>query len=590
MQCRINIQTPPNKPIPCHFPRSSIPPPTRHSAIPPTLNALNPTAFNMFWDSCTIRGSSDGSIIFKFDQRDPLEDWEKQSLHSSYNSSRTDDGDATTTSSSPSSSSTNASSSSAATATATFTWSNTIKLGTKYSTQIETSLSKLSQLADQAGNRQPLFKPRLDYKMWRPYHKALEKKYRAMYGRGIIGDFGGGDVESDGEEDDSSSSSGEEEVTTGHQLALHGVLNVESKDVPYDNNNNISGDTEVEGEQEQTHDDKETDLATAVAAVVSDALPMSYNYVIEKLQTIEESYIATANAQHASSLNDSHYTKQQQGAAEVATFLVTSISRLFSPLIATLTALLKSITFFLHNISKLKMHFSTTKMSSSSWPPPPPPIHASPRMAALLSNPYSINRGMLESHGFDSAGCAVLPLSDLSQHIIQSLVGSPINRPVLYRKALTHVSAVPQNKRVEASYERLEYLGDAVLELATRSLVMQQFPGANEGKLNLMVQNLVNGNQTAKYANFLNLEKYMALNVYEMRDGRQSLPSSQGDVFEAIIGALFLDQGFSAASDFILRIFNTTNVWSSDVGALPPDYKSQLIRITARGSDNNNLI
>lgn len=235
----------------------------------------------------------------------------------------------------------------------------------------------------------------------------------------------------------------------------------------------------------------------------------------------------------------------------------------------------------------LAKQFMMTFFQDSFWPPTPPKVHASDKLATLLLNPQSIDRAAVEAIGIDATGhYTVAPLADITPGMIEQLLGCAIIRPGLYRKALTHSSAVIQEKREEASYEQLEWLGDAVLELATRSLIMRRFKTAPEGPLTQMTQSLVNGQNTAGYASLIHLEKYMVLNIYSMREtGGQIQKSVMADGFEALVGALYLDRGLQPAIDFVNRIYEHSGSLNYLDKVHPVDFKGRL----SRYARSNNL-
>lgn len=127
----------------------------------------------------------------------------------------------------------------------------------------------------------------------------------------------------------------------------------------------------------------------------------------------------------------------------------------------------------------------------------------------------------------------------------------------LLRMALTHPSvahelgpgaSVPHN-------QRLEFLGDAVLQLVlTRELYMK-FPAYGEGPLTKARAQLVNRRMLAEHGKRLNLGEYLQLSRGEEMSGGRDRQSSLADAYEAVVGALFLDSNYDTARDFILREF-----------------------------------
>jgi len=119
----------------------------------------------------------------------------------------------------------------------------------------------------------------------------------------------------------------------------------------------------------------------------------------------------------------------------------------------------------------------------------------------------------------------------------------PITQPDLLTKALTHRSALNE-KRVEAeSYERLEFLGDAVLELLTSEFLFNQYPTQNEGALTAYRSALVRTEMLAKVALEVGLDSLIIMGRGEKFAKGTLNQHILADVFEAYLGALFLDQG-----------------------------------------------
>lgn len=120
----------------------------------------------------------------------------------------------------------------------------------------------------------------------------------------------------------------------------------------------------------------------------------------------------------------------------------------------------------------------------------------------------------------------------------------------LLNQALTHRSAVNEGQG-NSHNERLEFLGDAVLELVVSDFVYQKYPKYQEGKLTQSRTALVRTETLAKLAIELDILKAILISKGEKRGRGEYNPSLLADVVEAIIGAIFLDRGFAAAKKFI---------------------------------------
>ncbi len=141
--------------------------------------------------------------------------------------------------------------------------------------------------------------------------------------------------------------------------------------------------------------------------------------------------------------------------------------------------------------------------------------------------------------------------------------------------ALTHPSAVNLG---EPHYERLEFLGDAVLDLAIADLLMRRFPTAKEGALSKERASIVNGQTLALKAIELGIERRLRLGKGEEKSGGRGKTSILAAAFEAIIGAIYSDGGLAAARDVIERLF------TDEIGgpAAQRDYKTELQEIAYR--------
>lgn len=124
----------------------------------------------------------------------------------------------------------------------------------------------------------------------------------------------------------------------------------------------------------------------------------------------------------------------------------------------------------------------------------------------------------------------------------------------LLKQALTHSSYANEQKiNKMKDYERLEFLGDAVLELVSSDFLFHENPQMPEGKLTKLRSSMVCEPALAYCAKDLELGKYMLLGKGEEATGGRQRDSITSDAMEAVIGALYLDGGFDVAHDFIHR-------------------------------------
>jgi ribonuclease III len=118
-------------------------------------------------------------------------------------------------------------------------------------------------------------------------------------------------------------------------------------------------------------------------------------------------------------------------------------------------------------------------------------------------------------------------------------------------QAFTHRSYLNENRRLTLSHnERLEFLGDAVIELAATEYLFKKYPKATEGELTVYRAALVNANILAEVAADIGMDEYLLLSKGEAKDlgrGRQYILAN---TYEALVGALYLDRGYDVARDF----------------------------------------
>ncbi|MGE4537815.1 MAG: ribonuclease III [Desulfovibrio sp.] len=164
---------------------------------------------------------------------------------------------------------------------------------------------------------------------------------------------------------------------------------------------------------------------------------------------------------------------------------------------------------------------------------------------------------------------------------LENALGHVFARPELLTTALTHSSYANERGEAAKHNERLEFLGDAVLELSVSEELFARFPESPEGELTLLRSQLVNESSLAAMALRLSLEDHILLGKGEENQGGRTRPSLLSDAFEAVIGALFLDGGYAAAKRFVDATF--ADVWPvRSVAPKTRDYKSRLQEYTQK--------
>ena len=152
---------------------------------------------------------------------------------------------------------------------------------------------------------------------------------------------------------------------------------------------------------------------------------------------------------------------------------------------------------------------------------------------------------------------------------LQVRTGYRFAQPALLVRALTHRSAGADHN------ERLEFLGDSVLNLAISSLLFERFSGSDEGDLTRVRAHLVREDSLHRAALSLGLPEVLRLSEGEMRGGGALRPSILADALEAIIGAVFMDGGFDAARALVQRLFGEV-IHATEAESWGKDAKTEL--------------
>ena len=137
----------------------------------------------------------------------------------------------------------------------------------------------------------------------------------------------------------------------------------------------------------------------------------------------------------------------------------------------------------------------------------------------------------------------------------QLRLGHTFADPALLRLALTHPSVAHEHDARAQTNQRLEFLGDAVLSLVLTHDFYARFPDHDEGALTKARARLVNRTALAERSRALDLGAHLILGHGEDKHGGREKTSALADAFESILGAIYLDGGYEAAREFVLREF-----------------------------------
>lgn len=140
--------------------------------------------------------------------------------------------------------------------------------------------------------------------------------------------------------------------------------------------------------------------------------------------------------------------------------------------------------------------------------------------------------------------------------VLAELVGTDDELDHL-EQALTHPSFANEQKRgPRLDYQRLEFLGDAVIQLCVSEALMRAFPEAREGELSLLRSSVVSTEALAAFAKSVELGELLSLGRGADAAGERTQPNVLADVIEAVVGAVYLDRGLEAARSIALRVMS----------------------------------
>jgi ribonuclease-3 len=139
---------------------------------------------------------------------------------------------------------------------------------------------------------------------------------------------------------------------------------------------------------------------------------------------------------------------------------------------------------------------------------------------------------------------------------LEDRIGYRFTDAALFDCALTHISALKGARNRAGSYQRLEFLGDHVLGLVISDMLFRAFPKADEGELSRRLADLVRKDTCAEMGRAIDLGASIKLGASEANAGGRTRPAILADVCEALIGAVYLDGGYPAASALIERLWH----------------------------------
>lgn len=148
----------------------------------------------------------------------------------------------------------------------------------------------------------------------------------------------------------------------------------------------------------------------------------------------------------------------------------------------------------------------------------------------------------------------------ITRNQLFSILGFQVKDPSKYEQAFVHKSAL-REFCFSRSYERLEFLGDSVLDFVVAKYLYDKWPDANEGQLTRVRTRLVAGTCLCDFARKLGLHEYVVMNNKAIKQGWNHNDRILEDIFEALVACIYLDMGLLVAKEFIIQIIETNIDW-----------------------------
>ena len=166
----------------------------------------------------------------------------------------------------------------------------------------------------------------------------------------------------------------------------------------------------------------------------------------------------------------------------------------------------------------------------------------------------------------------------VSKEQIEQLIGTKIKDLTFYQKAFTHKSALKEYDQFNDSFETLEFMGDSVLGFIITKFLFDRHESKQEGFLTKARTKLVRSETLADIALKLGLNDIVLMDEKGMRNGWNNNPKILEDVFEALVGAIYMDLGLLHAKQFVLRIYQDPKYVDLNSIMVDDNYKDHLMR------------
>ncbi len=151
---------------------------------------------------------------------------------------------------------------------------------------------------------------------------------------------------------------------------------------------------------------------------------------------------------------------------------------------------------------------------------------------------------------------------------LEEVIGYKFRNSLLLAEALTHPSLAYETQKPHFDNQRLEFLGDAVIQLILTERLYKMFPGFSEGRLTKLRARLVSRDALHQFAIDMNLGNYIMMGKGEESSGGRNRASTLADAFESVLGAIYLDGGLDAARDSVEKICSQ---WIDQIAESPEE-------------------
>ncbi|MDR1782478.1 MAG: ribonuclease III [Bacilli bacterium] len=156
---------------------------------------------------------------------------------------------------------------------------------------------------------------------------------------------------------------------------------------------------------------------------------------------------------------------------------------------------------------------------------------------------------------------------------LENIIDTDIKNSKIIEQALIHPSYANEINKVNYHYERLEFIGDAILEFLISEYIYNKYPDLDEGKLTVLRAKIVCERSLAIFADYYDLAQYIQVGHGERKTEGNNKRSVKANVFESVLGALYLTNGLEVAKLFLKVVFNAID---DDKFVIIQDYKTKL--------------